>query len=136
MTTRSPAARRLREMSVDDSLALLRTQPVGRLAYVVDDEPQVIPLNYAVHQGTVIFRTSYGELLDRIHRLPVVFEVDHVDPMKHTGWSVIVHGRAEEIARADELEAVRELPLRPWAPGDRDHYVRIESTRITGRVIT
>jgi nitroimidazol reductase NimA-like FMN-containing flavoprotein (pyridoxamine 5'-phosphate oxidase superfamily) len=136
MATATPAARRLREMSVDDCVALLRTQPLGRLAYVVGDAPEVVPLNYAVYQGAVVFRTGYGDLLDRIHKVPVVFEVDHVDPMKHTGWSVIVHGLAEEIFRIDELEAVRQLPLRPWAPGERDHYVRIESTRITGRVIT
>ena len=136
MATATPAARRLREMSVEDCIALLRTQPVGRLAYVIDGAPEVVPLNYAMYQGAVVFRTSYGDLLDRIHKLPVVFEVDHVDPMKHTGWSVIVHGRAEEIWRTDELGTVRQLPLRPWAPGERDHYVRVESTRITGRVIT
>ena len=42
---------------------------------------------------------------------------------------------AEEIWRGDELTIMRELPLRPWAPGNRDHYVRILSTAITGRRI-
>ena len=56
---------------------------------------------------------------------PVEFEADAGDPGSHTGWSVIVHGVAEEIWRPEDLAAVRELPLRPWAPGNRDHYVRI-----------
>ncbi len=135
MTKSGPAARRLREVSVDEALALLRTQEVGRLAYVVDGAPRILPLNYTVHEGAVTFRTGYGDLLDAIHQREVVFEADHVDDARRTGWSVIVSGLAEEIWRGEELETVRRLSLRPWAPGDRDHYVRIVSTRITGRVI-
>jgi uncharacterized protein len=53
--------------------------------------------------------------------------------LPRTGWSVIILGVAEEIWRPEELDIARQLPLRPWAPGDRDHYVRILSTQITGR---
>ncbi len=135
MAKATPAARRMREVSVDEALDLLRTQEVGRLAYVVDGKPRITPLNYTVHQGAVTFRTSYGALLDAIHQRDVVFEADQVDDAQHTGWSVIVQGLAEEIWRGEELEIARRLPLRPWAPGERDHYVRIVSKRITGRVI-
>ncbi len=135
MAKTSPAAGRMRDVSVDEALDLLRTQAVGRLAYVVDGKPRILPLNYIVHQGAVTFRTAYGELLDAIHQRDVVFEADHVEDARRTGWSVIVHGLAEEIWRGEELEIVRRLPLRPWAAGERDHYVRIVSKRITGRVI-
>jgi len=33
----------------------------------------------------------------------------------------------------DELESLRHVPLRPWAPGVRDHYVRIRPELLTGR---
>lgn len=135
MTTSRAAARRMREADVDEALALLRTQSIGRLAYVLDGAPRIIPLTYVMHQGSVTFRTGYGALIDAIHMKPVEFEVDHADRTRRVGWSVIVHGIAEEIWRGDELDIVRDLPLHPWAPGDRDHYLRIVSTRITGRVI-
>lgn len=136
MATTTPAERRMRETTIDEALALLRTASIGRLVYTAQGEPRVLPLNYVVHQGAVVFRTSYGHLLDHIHLSEVLFEADEADPETQTGWSVIVHGRAEEIWRSDDLDVVRGLPLRPWAPGVRDHFVRIVSTRITGRVIS
>jgi nitroimidazol reductase NimA-like FMN-containing flavoprotein (pyridoxamine 5'-phosphate oxidase superfamily) len=135
MTSQTPAQRHMRETSVDEALSLLRTAVLGRLIFTRGREPRILPLNFVVHQGSVVFRTSYGELLDHVHLSNVLFETDHVDPATQTGWSVIVTGRAEEIWRSDDLEVMRELPLRPWAPGERDHFIRIVPTRITGRVI-
>lgn len=135
MATSMPAHRQMRETTVDEALSLLRTAALGRLIYTIGDSPRVLPLNFAVHQGAVVFRTGYGDLLDHVHLTEVLFEVDHADTETQTGWSVIVTGRAEEIWRSDDLALVRELPLRPWAPGTRDHFIRIVSTRITGRVI-
>ena len=134
MTT--AASKHIGALTVEECLDLLQTQNLGRLAYVVDGKPRILPLNYAVHQGSVIFRTGYGDLLDTIHLQEVEFEVDHGASDVGTGWSVIVHGVAEEIWRPEELDVARRLPLRPWAPGNRDHYVRILSTGITGRRIS
>jgi nitroimidazol reductase NimA-like FMN-containing flavoprotein (pyridoxamine 5'-phosphate oxidase superfamily) len=131
----TPATKTLDVLSVDECLDLLKGRSLGRLAYVVGGKPRILPLNYGIHQGSVVFRTSYGQLLDTIHQQAVMFEIDHSEPSTHTGWSVIVHGIAEEIWRPEELDVVRELPLRPWAPGDRDHYVRVLSSAITGRRI-
>jgi len=47
-----------------------------------------------------------------------------------------VHGKAEEIWQPEELEHARNLLLRPWALGERSHYVRILSSAISGRRIT
>jgi nitroimidazol reductase NimA-like FMN-containing flavoprotein (pyridoxamine 5'-phosphate oxidase superfamily) len=135
MSTTIPAARRMRELAVDESIALLVTRPVGRLVYVAEGKPKVVPLNYMLHRRAITFRTGYGGLLDHIEHADVLFEVDYSDNARRVGWSVIVHGVAEEIWRSDELDIMRELPLRPWAPGDRDHYVRIAATQITGRMI-
>lgn len=134
MTT--PAKKRIDELSVEECFDLLQMRAVGRLAYIDEGKPRILPLNFDVHQGSVVFRIGYGELLDTIHNNEVEFEVDDVDPESNQGWSVIVHGVAEEIWRPEELELARELALRPWAPGDRDHYVRILSSAITGRRIT
>lgn len=132
----TPAKHRIAALTVDECIALLKTEALGRLVYLTGGKPQIRPLNYVVHQGSVTFRTGYGGLLDTIHQQPVLFEVDHSDTTTHTGWSVIVNGVAEEIWRTDELSIVRETGLRPWAPGDRDHYLRILPTAITGRRIS
>jgi nitroimidazol reductase NimA-like FMN-containing flavoprotein (pyridoxamine 5'-phosphate oxidase superfamily) len=65
----------------------------------------------------------------------VAFEVDGFNSSSHAGWSVVLHGKAEEIWLPDELEDARHLPINPWAPGDRNHYVRIFPSAITGRRI-
>jgi nitroimidazol reductase NimA-like FMN-containing flavoprotein (pyridoxamine 5'-phosphate oxidase superfamily) len=131
----TPVTTHLEEIPIDECLELLETQPLGRLAYTVHGKPRIRPLNFAVYQGSVVFRIGYGELLDTIHMQEVAFEVDHGEIDSRTGWSVIIQGIAEEIWRPEELDDVRRLPMRPWAPGDRDHYVRILSSAITGRRI-
>jgi nitroimidazol reductase NimA-like FMN-containing flavoprotein (pyridoxamine 5'-phosphate oxidase superfamily) len=131
----TPATRQINELSIDECLELLKTQALGRLVYLDDDKPQIRPLTYGLHQGSVMFRIGYGDLLDTIHLQPVLFEVDHGDAATRTGWSVIIHGVAEEIWRSEELAIAHDMGLQPWASGDRDHYVRILPTAITGRRI-
>lgn len=131
-----PVTHQITELTVDECLELLGTQTIGRLVYLDDGIPEIRPVNYALHQGSVVFRIGYGELLDAVHRQPVTFEADHGDADTRTGWSVIIRGTAEEIWRTDELDVARETGLRPWAPGARDHYVRVIPKSITGRRIT
>lgn len=128
--------RRLESLSVDDCLRLLASRYIGRIAFVANGRPHVLPVNYRLHEGAVVFRTDYGTLLDAVHLAAVAFEVDAIDADYHTGWSVVVHGKAEEVWRPEELESFRLLPLRPWALGTRGHYVRIFPGEITGRRIT
>ena len=65
----------------------------------------------------------------------VAFEVDEVDPVQRTGWSVMVVGRASIVEHPDDLELARALPLDPWALEGGDHFVRIRTHRITGREV-
>ena len=59
-------------------------------------------------------------------------EVDDIDPVARTGWSVLVTGFAEEVTDPDELEACGLLPLGRWA-GSGDRFVRISTDLISGR---
>jgi hypothetical protein len=65
----------------------------------------------------------------------VVFEVDETDEQTRSGWSVVVHGLAQEVTAADTrtLERVRALPLEPWAEGRKPYYVRITPRFVSGR---
>jgi nitroimidazol reductase NimA-like FMN-containing flavoprotein (pyridoxamine 5'-phosphate oxidase superfamily) len=119
----------------EECLRLLATVPVGRVAVSVGALPAILPVNFALLDGDVVFRTAPGSKLDAAVRNAVIaFEADSIDPVYHTGWSVLVTGVAEEVTDPATLEAVAALPLEPWAlDGLADHVVRIRSRMISGR---
>lgn len=128
---------RLEELDVDTCLGLLSRHHFGRVALADDGGPLVLPVNYTVDRGSVVFRTAEGTKLDAaVSGDPVAFEVDEIDESTRSGWSVVVRGRLEEAADAEELERLRVQPLQPFAPGERERFVRVWSAEITGRRIT
>lgn len=124
-------------LSREECLQLLASVPVGRVAVSVDALPVILPVNFGLLGEDVVFRTAPGSKLDAAVRNAVVaFEVDHYDPVYHTGWSVLVTGVAEEVTDPLVLAAARALPLEPWAlDGLADHVVRIRTGMISGRRI-
>lgn len=110
---------------------LLATQVMGRLAYIArSGVPDITPVNYAMDGSDVVIRSSAGPKLQAAERRDrVAFEVDAMDPGRHGGWSVVVHGRAE-LVRPDE-PVVRHP--HPWAAGPRRQVLRIRPLRVTGR---
>jgi uncharacterized protein len=132
-----PAMPQLSTLSTTECLRLLASRYLGRLAYLADGDPQIIPLNYVVDGAHVVVRMDDGRALAAVLASPAVaFEVDHIDFAYHTGWSVVAHGPATAVTAPAERARMRLLPLRPWAPGDRARYVRITPVRFTGRRIT
>ena len=126
----------LERMSREECLALLATQEVGRLVVVENGRPLVFPVNYAMDGDAPVFRTASGTKLWASTRSPVAFEVDAIDGEARTGWSVIVHGVAQEITafdRSDVRLRVYGLPVHPWARGEKPSFVRITPRLITGR---
>ena len=94
-------------------------------------------LGEALDGGDIVVRMDYGHALEQVVSSGgVAFEVDHVDFGYHTAWSVVAHGRAEEVTAPAEVARLRLFPLQPWAPGDRGRYVRIIPAAFTGRRIT
>ena len=63
----------------------------------------------------------------------VAFEADHFDDVARAGWSVLVRGPAHHLDADDEQDAARLAGVAPWAPGERNHFIRITPVRITGR---
>ena len=85
-------------LDVRTSLELLRSAQVGRLAVIVNDHPEIFPVNYLVDRGTVVFRTAEGTKLAAVaFGSNVAFEVDGYEPDKGVAWSVVMKGRASEI---------------------------------------
>jgi uncharacterized protein len=109
---------------------------VGRIAFVHDGYPIVLPVNYDLLDGEVVFRTGLGSKLEAaLLGMPVSFQVDQLDPSWEEGWSVLVKGKAEELTGGERVRASR-LALRPWGPGRKPRYLRIRAAEITGRQIS
>jgi nitroimidazol reductase NimA-like FMN-containing flavoprotein (pyridoxamine 5'-phosphate oxidase superfamily) len=130
----------MQNMTVRECVDLLGQHSLGRLAFVdkVGVMPLIIPVNYVIDRDTVVFRSDPGSTLTAaILGAPVAFEVDGgFDEQNHTGWSVVVHGHARAITDPDEKVRLQQLPLDPWAPGAKTHFVRIEAGVISGRRIS
>lgn len=115
---------------------LLAKHWFGRIAIWSGEHPAVLPVLYAVLDGDVVFRTAPGEkLIAAVLGQEVVFEIDAVEPARHTGWSVNVVGRAEAITNDEEHRRAESLGLDPWAGDVRDRYVRIHTDHVSGRRI-
>jgi uncharacterized protein len=134
----APAAdgRHLVELDDAECRRLLASRYVGRLGFVAGERPEIVPVNYVVRGRDVVIRLRAGAVSAAVDGAHVAFEIDDVDPDYHTGWSVVAHGRASRITDPDDLAAAEGLPLRAWAPGDRELYLRITTDHCTGRRIT
>jgi len=124
------------ELGPGECLALLGTVPVGRVGVTIDALPAVLPVNFAMWEGAIVFRTVPGTKLDAAAAGEVVaFEADGYGTADDPGgWSVLVRGIAREVTESAELAQVASLPLDSWAwDGSATRYVCIEPTVMTGR---
>lgn len=130
----SATERTFEALDVETCMRLLERGSFGRIAHCSDDRVEILPVNYVFFEGSVVIRTGFGDRLDQLaDGPPASFQVDEIDHEDGTGWSVVVQGTTEEVSDPGELARLRELDIDPWAPGDRDHFVRVLPSRITGR---
>lgn len=126
----------LQVLSPDESLTLLTSVPVGRIAFTDRALPAIQPVNFVVDDGSIVFRTGAGSKLAAATREAIVaFQADSFDSDTRAGWSVMAVGRASRLTDDAEIARLSGLPLQPWTPAARDHFVRIEIATISGRRI-
>jgi len=123
------------ELTVAECRELLAAEVVGRVAMATPVGPRIVPVNYAVHEDSIVFRTApYSELSTYGWNVELAFEIDHVDQEHQVGWSVVAAGRAHVVEEAEEVQEIRRSwGPRPWAPGLRNLYVRLAWRELTGR---
>jgi nitroimidazol reductase NimA-like FMN-containing flavoprotein (pyridoxamine 5'-phosphate oxidase superfamily) len=121
---------------------LISAGGVGRIGYTGRFGPTVLPVNYAVHEETVVFRTGQDSPLGEDLRTgiehaesKVAFEIDEISPATREGWSVLVQGSAHPVDSEAERVSVLQSGVVPWAGGEKELFVRVIPTRITGRRI-
>ena len=130
-----PVSEELEVISGVGCVMLLRSHDLGRIALCdPESHPLIFPVNYFFDEGVVVFRTGHGTKLDLVPGAPVSFEIDGWAPNAGIGWSVLVKGIAHDITDPrDRLERMHTWPVRPAAPGTKEHWIGIWATEITGR---
>ena len=123
------------ELSVEQCLELLKGGIVGRVAICTPMGPRIVPLNYAMSDDAIVFRTMpYSELGTYGWNTDLAFEIDHLDYEKHQGWSVVAIGRASMVDDPEEVRSIRAgWDPTPWAGGRRYMYITLHWRDITGR---
>jgi len=125
----------LDQLSTETCIELLRMHLVGRIAVVVDNFPIVMPVNYRLvetHDARwLVVRTRPGNELDRRGE-NAAFQIDNVDPVHRSGWSVLVRGQLSDLDSETISRLGPEIDPLPWAPG-RDSWLALQATQITGR---
>jgi nitroimidazol reductase NimA-like FMN-containing flavoprotein (pyridoxamine 5'-phosphate oxidase superfamily) len=126
----------LEVLSRDACLRLLATTTLGRVGVSSGALPNVLPVNFRFDGRQILIRTGVGTKLDSaVDNAVVAFEVDEIDPVAHTGWSVMVTGMARELTDPGELAAALTPPLARWAPGNEHRVIAISTELVSGRRI-
>jgi uncharacterized protein len=126
----------LEQLSRDECLTLMASVPVGRIIYTRRALPAVELVNFAFDHDDIVIRTARGSKLAAAARGAVVaFEADCVDPVGQVGWSVTAVGPSQEVTDPAEVVRLQAIGLNSWAPGTRDHFIRISPVILTGRYL-
>ncbi|WP_431783391.1 helix-turn-helix domain-containing protein [Streptomyces chumphonensis] len=133
-TGRAAARAELRELDPAECRELLGTHGVGRLVTATAEGPAIVPVNYSVVEGDIVFRTAPEAGPAGVAGTDAAFEVDRIDDALSEGWSVLVRGPARTVTGEDEeRRLVEQAYSRPWPPGERALWVRITPRHLTGR---
>jgi len=123
------------ELSPDESVRLLSSASMGRVAFSARALPAIRPVNHLVDDDHVIIRTDTGASITSGLRAGgqtvVAYEADEIDQAQRLGWSVVVVGVARQVTDPGEAAAYRRS-LRPWVAGSKDQVIAIHIDLITG----
>jgi nitroimidazol reductase NimA-like FMN-containing flavoprotein (pyridoxamine 5'-phosphate oxidase superfamily) len=124
-----------RELDRQECLRLLAGAPVGRVVHTRHALPAVLPVNFCLDGDcAVLLRTAADSELSRaIDGVVVAFEADEVDAVAHSGWSVVVTGRAMVVTDPAEHRRLSRTGPQSWVAAPETVFVRIEAELVTGR---
>ena len=124
-----------------ECLRLVAHAGVGRIAFIGEFDLTVLPVNYRLVDGAILFRTGRDSMTDDLRtgiahaEYKVAFEVDEFDEGAREGWSVLIQGPAHHLDSEAEHTAALAAGVRPWPGGEMDHFIQVKPLRITGRRI-
>jgi nitroimidazol reductase NimA-like FMN-containing flavoprotein (pyridoxamine 5'-phosphate oxidase superfamily) len=122
----------VRELDRQECLRLLATARVGRIVHTHHALPAVLPVPFCLDADSAVIARTDSQLVCAIDRVVVAFQADEVDPAAHSGWSVVVIGRATVVTDPAEHARLRRTGPRSWRASHHDIYFHIESELVTG----
>ncbi len=127
----------LKQLSRDECLALMASVSLGRIVYTQRALPAVELVNFALDHGDIVIRTDGGgKLAAATQHSVVAFEADCLDAAQQAGWSVTAIGQSREVTDPAEIGRLQGIGLSSWAPGTREHFIRISPEILNGRRLT
>lgn len=132
---RGTQSRQMLELTRAESWQLLASVSLGRIVFTRHAMPAIRPVNHLVDDQTIIIRSHLGSAITARTAAEdgavVCYEADDLDPVRHTGWSVIATGMARLVREPAAVERYQQL-LEPWAAGQMDYVIAVEPQIITG----
>ena len=96
--------------------------------------PLVLPVNFRLVDEVIYFRTGRGTTLDAATRDAVVaFEVDDIESLSHSGWSVVVTGLARVLTSVEARRVSDDWGVPPWATDGDGRIVALSTDVVSGR---
>jgi nitroimidazol reductase NimA-like FMN-containing flavoprotein (pyridoxamine 5'-phosphate oxidase superfamily) len=115
-------------------LQYLKEGRVGRIGFVIDGDPVILPVNYRLVEPAsgplLVVRTRPGHLIEHAP-VSVAFEIDSIDVNQHHGWSVLVRGELIH-ANPTSREFVERYDPDSWL-ADAESWLVIDPWTVTGR---
>jgi nitroimidazol reductase NimA-like FMN-containing flavoprotein (pyridoxamine 5'-phosphate oxidase superfamily) len=122
------------DLSRVDCLLLLGRMSLGRVAFSERALPAIRTVGYTLVGSSLVLSAGTEQLARHLDGQVVAFEVDEIDPVDSTGWSVVVTGDARILRHPGELMRQHRTPmLDPRA--DSSLLVRLVPGQMTGHRI-
>lgn len=129
----APTASRLEQITRDECLQILAdSSHIGRLGFVSNGVPLILPVNYLFDHGAIIIGTHEGSAICSIDNNLAAFEVDHYRSLGHSGWSILAHGTAREITDLRTIARLQRSALETWAWRKADRWFAIPVEVLSG----
>lgn len=99
----------IKEMPEYDVRTMIQQTHVGRLSYILDNRPVIVPMGFRFSGGSLYSFTTEGQKTEAMranNAVCILFDAI----ASRTEWrSVVVHGRFRELADAEEKAAIAKL---------------------------
>jgi nitroimidazol reductase NimA-like FMN-containing flavoprotein (pyridoxamine 5'-phosphate oxidase superfamily) len=88
------------DLTENECWQLLASMSLGRIVFTQHALPAIRPVNHLTEDATIIIRSHPGSAITAPAAADgaiVCYEADQIDPVRHTGWSVIATGPARMV---------------------------------------
>jgi len=129
-----PQPRQSLELIPEECWALLRSVPIGRVVFTMNALPAIRPVNHITDGHLIIIRSHLSSAIaGHVGQdgAVVCYEADDLNPVRHTGWSVIATGLAR-LVREPAAVARYERMLEPWEDRPMNRVIAIRPEILTG----